>query len=221
MKEHWVLSRSEKMSENDVKQIDFNEDTLNILYDTAVAIRKENHNNPDNKTIFSSLNKQKATIDAAMHIAYILTQLKDRVLVVNLDGQSVAYVEEYIHSKAKPNLFTTLKTSMFLSEAINPTECEKLDIIHVEDLPEEDLKKKFNEYNVLSKLSPLKNYYDNIFIIGPEVSNIDSYGTYLELADSALTVISAKNNNRKDLKHYLQKINLFNVKSFGILRKAD
>ena len=40
MKEHWVLSRSEKMSENDVKQIDFNEDTLNILYDTAVAIRK-------------------------------------------------------------------------------------------------------------------------------------------------------------------------------------
>ena len=35
------------MSENDVKQIDFNEDTLNILYDTAVAIRKENHNNPD------------------------------------------------------------------------------------------------------------------------------------------------------------------------------
>src|SRR5699024_7667378 len=162
---------------------------LNILYDTAVAIRKENHNNPDNKTIFSSLNKQKATIDAAMHIAYILTQLKDRVLVVNLDGQSVAYLEEYIHSKAKPNLFTTLK-------------------------------KKFNEYNVLSKLSPLKNYYDHIFIIGPEVSNIDSYGTYLELADSAVTVISAKNNNRKDLKHYLQKINLFNVKSFGILRKA-
>jgi len=209
------------MSDNELSNKEFSEDTLNALYDTAVAIRKENHNNPDNKTLFSSLNKQVATIDAAMHIAYILTQLKDRVLVVNLDGQSVPYVEEYIHSKAKPNLFTTLKTSMFLSEAIKPTECERLDIIHVEDLPEDELRVKFNEYNVLSKLSPLKNYYDHIFIIGPAVTSIDNYGTYLELADSAVTVISAKNNNRKELKHYLQKINLFNVKSFGILRKVD
>ena len=110
---------------------------------------------------------------------------------------------------------------MFLSEAINQTKYEKLDIIHVEEMPETELMDKFSQYNVLSKLSPLKNYYDHIFIIGPEFQKLENYGAILELADTAVTVISAKKNDRYELNHYLQKISLFNVKSFGILRKAD
>lgn len=209
------------MSESKEKLIDFDEDIINKLYDTAMAIRNENHDNPNNKTLFSSIDQRMATVDAAMHIAYILTELKDKVLVVNLDAASIGSIEEYIHSKAKPNLFTTLKTSMFLSEAINQSSYEKLDIIHIEEMPEEELMDKFSQYNVLSKLAPLKNYYDHIFIIGPEFEKLDNYGVFLELADSAVTVISAKKNDRHALNHFLQKINLFNVKSFGILRKAD
>lgn len=209
------------MSGTEDRSIDFDEEIINKLYDTAIAIRNENHDNPNNKTIFSSVDKRMATVDAAMHIAYILTELKDKVLVVNFDSESTAAIEEYIHSKAKPNLFTTLKHSMFLSEAINQSEYEKLDIIHVEEMNENALMAKFGEHNVLSKLSPLKNYYDHIFIIGPPFSEYENYGVFLELADSAVTVIDAKKNDRHELNHYLQKINLFNVKSFGILRKAD
>lgn len=209
------------MNENEERQIDFNEDIINKLYDTAIAIRNENHGNPNNKTLFSSVNQGPATVEAAMHIAYILTELKDKVLVVNLDSSSTEQLEEYIHSKSKPNLFSTLRTSMFLSEAINQTRYEKLDVIHVEEMPEKELMDKFSQYNILSKLSPLKNYYDHIFIIGPEFQELENYGAILELADTAVTVVSAKKNDRYELNHYLQKINLFNVKSFGILRKAD
>lgn len=207
------------MSTNEEAETVFNKDLLNTLYDTAIAIRKENHDNPKNKTIFSSLTEQEATIEATVHIAYLLSTLKDRVLIVNLDGQAFGQVEDYIHSKAKANLFTTLKTSMFLSEAIQPTTFDRLDVIHIEDLSDEEVFNKFNEYNVLSKLSPLTNYYDHIFIIGPTVVDMENYGTYLELADSAVTIISAHKNDKKELSKYLQKINLFNVKSFGILRK--
>lgn len=209
------------MSESEERLIDFDEDIINKLYDTAIAIRNENHDNPNNKTLFSSVDQRMATVDAAMHIAYILTELKDKVLVVNLDSSSTGSIEEYIHSKAKPNLFSTLRISMFLSEAINQTKYEKLDIIHVEEMPENELMDKFSQYNVLSKLSPLKNYYDHIFIIGPEFQELENYGAILELADTAVTLVSAKKNDRYELNHYLQKINLFNVKSFGILRKAD
>lgn len=209
------------MNENEERQIDFNEDIINKLYDTAIAIRNENHDNPNNKTLFSSVDQGQAVVDAALHIAYILTELKDKVLVLNLDSSRTSQLEEYIHSKSKPNLFSTLRTSMFLSEAINQTKYEKLDIIHVEEMPENELMDKFSQYNVLSKLSPLKNYYDHIFIIGPESQSMENYGVILELADSAVTVISSKKNDRYELNHYLQKINLFNVKSFGILRKAD
>lgn len=209
------------MSKNEERLIDFDEDIINKLYDTAIAIRNENYDNPNNKTLFSSVDQRIATADAAMHIAYLLTELKDKVLVVNLDSSSTSIVEEYIHSKSKPNLFTTLKTSMFLSEAINQSKYEKLDIIHVEELAENELMEKFNQYNVLSKLAPLKNYYDHIFLIGPEFQSMENYGVFLELADSAVTVISANKNDKRELNQYLQKINLFNVKSFGILRKAD
>lgn len=209
------------MSESEERLIDFDEDIINKLYDTAIAIRNENHDNPNNKTLFSSVDQRMATVDAAMHIAYILTELKDKVLIVNLDSSSTVSIENYIHSKAKPNLFSTLRISMFLSEAINQTKYEKLDIIHVEEMPENELMDKFSQYNVLSKLSPLKNYYDHIFIIGPEFQELENYGAILELADTAVTVVSAKKNDRYELNHYLQKINLFNVKSFGILRKAD
>lgn len=209
------------MSEREERVIDFNEDIINKLYDTAIAIRNENHDNPNNKTLFSSVDQSTATVDAAMHIAYILTELKDKILVVNLDSSSTANIEEYIHSKAKPNLFTTLKSSMFLSDAINQSKYEKLDIIHVEALSEDELVDKFSQYNILSKLAPLKNYYNHIFIIGPEFQSMSNYGVILELADSAVTVISANKNDKRELNQYLQKINLFNVKSFGILRKAD
>lgn len=209
------------MNENEERQIDFNEDIINKLYDTAIAIRNENHDNPNNKTLFSSVDQGQAVVDAALHIAYILTELKDKVLVLNLDSSRTSQLEEYIHSKSKPNLFSTLRTSMFLSEAINQTKYEKLDIIHVEEMTENELMDKFSQYNVLSKLSPLKNYYDHIFIIGPEFQELENYGAILELADTAVTVVSVKKNDRYELNHYLQKINLFNVKSFGILRKAD
>ena len=209
------------MSEREERVIDFNEDIINKLYDTAIAIRNENHDNPNNKTLFSSVDQGTATVDAAMHIAYILTELKDKILVVNLDSSSTVNIEEYIHSKAKPNLFTTLKSSMFLSDAINQSKYEKLDIIHVEDMSEDELMDKFSQYNILSKLAPLKNYYNHIFIIGPEFQTMSNYGVILELADSAVTVISANKNDKRELNQYLQKINLFNVKSFGILRKAD
>ena len=209
------------MNENEERLMDFNEDVINKLYDTAIAIRNENHDNPNNKTLFSSVDQGMATVEAAMHIAYILTELKDKVLVVNLDSSSTENIESYIHSKAKPNLFTTLSTSMFLSEAIQHSKYEKLDIIHVEDMAEGELMKKFSQYNVLSKLSPLKSYYNHIFLIGPEFQTMENYGPILELADSAVTVISSKKNDRHELNHYLQKINPFNVKSFGILRKAD
>src|SRR5699024_3921577 len=118
------------MNENEERLMDFNEDVINKLYDTAIAIRNENHDNPNNKTLFSSVDHGMATVEAAMHIAYILTELKDKVLVVNLDSSSTENIESYIHSKAKPNLFTTLSTSMFLSEAIQHSKYEKLDIIH-------------------------------------------------------------------------------------------
>lgn len=209
------------MSKYEENVIDFNEDIINKLYDSAIAIKNENHDNPNNKTLFSSVNQRMATVDAAMHIAYILTELKDKVLIVNLDAESIGSIEEYIHSNAKPNLFSTLKTSMFLSDAINQSKYEKLDIIHIEEMAEEEMMDKFSQYNILSKLSPLKNYYDHIFIIGPEFERMNNYGVFLELADSAVTVMSARKNDRYVLNQYLQKINLFNVKSFGILRKAD
>ena len=220
-KKHWVLSRSDTLNKYEEKQTDFDGVILNKLYDTAMAIRSNNHDNTNNKNLFSSINQKEAVVEAAVHIAYILTELKDKVLIVNLDSSSTETVEKYIHSNAKPNLFTTLEHSIFLSDAINHTKYERLDIIHVEGLEKQELLKRFSQHNLLSKVSHLKSYYNHIFLIGPEFQSMENYGAILELADTAVTVISSKKNDRHELNHYLQKINLFNVKSFGILRKAD
>ena len=45
------------MSETEDKYVDFVK-VINKLYDTAIAIRNENHDNPNNKTIFSSIDKE-------------------------------------------------------------------------------------------------------------------------------------------------------------------
>lgn len=201
------------------ESVDFDERTIHNLYDTALAIKKENHNSSKNKFLFISFDKQDAKVEAAIHIAYILSVLKENVLVINLDSESINQVEKYIHSNAKPNLFGTLEETLFLSEAINHTKYDKLDIIHVESMSEEELIFSLNEKKVPLKISKLKSYYNHIVIIGPRIRDLENYGAYMELTNNVITVIDAKNNDKYQLQNLLQKFKLFNVKSFGILRK--
>lgn len=211
------MQRSQsKASTNEIS-----ENTLSHLYETAIVIKNGVEEGNHKSVLFSSIDNRKATIESAVHISFLLTQLKKKVLLVNLDHHNTDCINEYLQTEEKPKLISQLKSSSYISEAISRTQYENLDTIGIEEIDEDEFATTVNQYDLKSKLQPLTNYYDLLIIVGPEKKHFNYYANVYELSDSAITIVNSKNNDKNLLKKHIDKFKVFNIRSFGILRKDN
>ena len=208
-------SQSEKL-ENEIS-----ENTLSHLYETAIVIKNGVEEGNYKSVLFSSIDNREATIESAVHIGFLLTQLKKKVLLVNLDHQNSGCINEYLQTEKKATLISQLRNSAYISEAITRTQYENLDSIGIEEIDEDEFATTVNQFDLKSKLQPLTNYYDLLIIVGPETKKFNYYANVYELSDSAVTVVNSKNNDKDLLKKHIDKFKVFNIRSFGILRKDN
>ncbi len=199
---------------------DLNPQTLDALYNPAKSILNSSEKKDMGAVLFSSVNDAEGTFNAACHISYIFTQLEKKVLVLNLDLYNYTGLNRYFETSGDKTLIETITVSSYLSEAIQQTQYENLDIISLEEVKEQVFIEMLNTNDIKSRLNPLKNYYDLVLIIGPEAQNFEQYANIFELADSAVTVSKDKTSDYKALKHHIDKLGLFNIVSFGIIRNS-
>lgn len=204
-------------SENNTYEMD--ETVLQNLYETSIVVKNGLEERGYKSVLFSSLTEREATAEAAVHIGYLLTQLKKKVLIVNLDYQSSNMIEGYLHADKESSLIAQLKESAYISEAIAQSQYTDLDLIGIEEIDENEFVSAVNNYDLKSKLKPLTNYYDALIVVGPGENFSKYHANILELVDSAVTIVNSKRNDRKRLKSYMDKFKVFNIRSFGIIRK--
>ncbi|MFD2830017.1 ParA family protein [Corticicoccus populi] len=192
---------------------------LKKLYDSAIVVKNGIEERGYKSVLFSSLSEREATAEAAVHIGYLLTQLKKKVLIVNLNHKSSDLVDGYLKADKGASLIKQLKESAYISEAIAQSQYSNLDLIEIEEVTSDEFVSAVNEYDLKSKLSPLTNYYDVLIVIGPGEEHFSYYANILELVDSAVTIVNSRKNDRKRLKTYMDKFKVFNIRSFGIIRK--
>ena len=211
------MQRSQsKKSTNEIS-----ENTLSHLYETAIVIKNGVEEGNYKSVLFSSIDNREATIESAVHIGFLLTQLKKKVLLVNLDHHNSGCINEYLQTEKRAALISQLKNSAYISEAITRTQYENFDTIGIEEIDEDEFATTVNQYDLKSKLQPLTNYYDLLIIVGPEMKSFNYYANVYELSDSAITIVNSKNNDKNLLKKHIDKFKVFNIRSFGILRKDN
>src|SRR5699024_2877697 len=96
--------------------------------------------------------------------------LEKKVLLVNLDLGHVDGLGTYFETDGAKTLVETVSNSYYLSEAIQQTQYENLDVIALEEVGEPEFIEVLNTRDIKSKLNPLKNYYDLVLIIGDRKS---------------------------------------------------
>ena len=199
---------------------DLDATVLDVLYNSAKSILNTSEEKGLGTVLFSSVNDAEGTFKAASHISYILTQLERKVLLVNLDLGHTDGLGTYFETDGSKTLVETVSSSYYLSEAIQQTQYENLDVIALEEVGEPEFIEVLNTKDIKSKLNPLKNYYDLVLLIGPEAERFEHYSNIFELADGTVTVSRDKTSNYKDLKRHIDKLGLFNIVSFGIIRNS-
>ena len=200
---------------------EISENTLSHLYETAIVIKNGVEVGDYKSVLFSSIDNREATIESAVHIGFLLTQLKKKVLLVNLDHHNSGCINEYLQTEKRAALISQLKNSAYISEAITRTQYDNLDAVGIEEIDEDEFATTVNQYDLKSKLQPLTNYYDLLMIVGPEMKSFNYYANIYELSDSAVTIVNSKNNDKDLLKKHVDKFKVFNIRSFGILRKDN
>ncbi|WP_052256882.1 ParA family protein [Salinicoccus sp. YB14-2] len=210
-----------RRSPRDMVSREISEDILSDLYETAIVIKNGVDERQYDSMLVSSIDNREATIEAAVHIGYLLTQFKKKVLLVNLDPENIYTIDEYLDPDKEADLISQLKHSSYISESISRSQYENFDSVGVEKITEDDFATTVNQYDLKSKLQPLTNYYDLMIVVGPEADKFNYYANILELVDSALTVVNNKTNDRRLLKKHMDKFRVFNIRSFGIIRKDN
>lgn len=208
-------------SQSKISANDISENTLSHLYETAIVIKNGMEEENYKSVLFSSIDNREATIESAVHIGYLLTQLNKKVLLVNLDHHNSGCINEYLQIEKRASLISQLKSSAYISEAISQTQYENFDSIGIEAIDEDEFATTVNQYDLKSKLQPLTNYYDLLIVVGPETKSFNYYANIYELSDSAITITNSKNNDKNLLKKHIDKFKVFNIRSFGILRKDN
>lgn len=210
-----------KRAQNDQGRRKIDDSVLNRLYEPAMVIKNGIEEKGYNSVLFSSVDERTATVEAAVHISYLLTQLNKKVLVVNLDYRNLNLLKDYLEPNKNPSLISQLKESAYISESIAQTQYANLDLIEVEEISDDEFATTVNDFDFKSKLQPITNYYDVLIVIGPETASFEYYANVYELADSALTIVNDQRNGRKALKAHVDKLGLFNIRSFGIIKKCN
>lgn len=199
---------------------DLDTQVLDSLYNSAKSILSTCEKNGLSAVLFTSINDAEGALTATTHIGYILTQLKKKILVINMDLNNPENLEKYLEKNNDETLIDVVTKSSYLSEAIQQTQYENLDTINLGQTDQQRFLEILNTKDIKSKLNPLKNYYDVVLIIGPEAKDFEQYSNIFELADGAVTLSRDKTSNYKDLKHHIDKLGLFNIVSFGIIRNS-
>lgn len=199
---------------------DLDTQVLDSLYNSAKSILNTCEKNDLSAVLFTSINDAEGALTATTHIGYILTQLKKKILVINMDLNNPENLEKYLEKNNDETLIDVVTKSSYLSEAIQQTQYENLDTINLGQTDQQRFLEILNTKDIKSKLNPLKNYYDVVLIIGPEAKDFEQYSNIFELADGAVTLSRDKTSNYKDLKHHIDKLGLFNIVSFGIIRNS-
>ena len=193
---------------------------LDSLYNSAKTIINVAAQKDLGTVLFTSVNDKKGTKTVASHISYILTQLEKKVLLINLDLNNPDGLNAYFNISNDGKLIETVNTSSYLSEAIQQTQYENLDVISLGEVEETEFIEILNTKDIKRKLNPLKNYYDMVLLIGPEAEQFEHYSNIFELAESSVTVSRDKTSDYKALKRHIDKLGLFNIVSFGIIRNS-
>lgn len=199
---------------------DLDSQILDALYDSAKSVLNVSEQKNLGTVLFTSVNDAIGTMTASVHISYILTQLRKKVLLVNLDLKNPSALELYFDISGGSKLIETINQSSYLSEAIQQTQYENLDVITLEEVEESEFIEVLNTKSIKTKLNPLKNYYDLVLIIGPEANDFEHYSNIFELAESAVTVSKDKTSDFRKVKSHVDKLGLFNIASFGIIRNS-
>lgn len=208
-----------RRSRNEPILKEISEDTLDKLYDAAMAIKNGAEESDYKSVLFSSMDNREATLEAAIHIGYFLVQLKKKILIVNFDSVNNQHINEYLELNKGVDLISQLRHSAYISESIARSQYENLDLMGIEEISEDEFATIANHYNLKNKLKPLTNYYDLMIVIGPEADTFNYYANIMEITDCAITVVNSRKNNKKALKSHLEKFEVFNIRSFGIIRK--
>src|SRR5699024_1180032 len=116
--------------------------------------------------VYSSSDNREATIESAVYIGFLLTQLKKKVLLVNLDHHNTGCINEYLQIENNAALISQLKSSAYISEAITRTQYDDFDTMGIEEIDEDEFATTVNQYDLKSKLQPLTNYYDLLIVVG-------------------------------------------------------
>src|SRR5699024_6182764 len=182
---------------------------LDVLYNSAKSILNTSEEKGLGTVLFSSVNDAEGTFKAASHISYILTQLERKVLLVNLDLGHTDGLGTYFETDGAKTLVETVSSTYYLSEAIQQTQYENLDVIALEEVGEPEFIEVLNTKDIKAKLHPLKNYYDLVLVIGPETQKFEHYSNIFELADGTVTVSKDKTSDYKALKRHIDKLGLF------------
>ncbi|AKG73416.1 tyrosine-protein kinase family protein [Salinicoccus halodurans] len=210
-----------RRTDGTVKEVqDLEPQILDALYNSAKSILNVSEQKELGAVLFTSVNDGEGTMTAASHISYILTQLEKKVLLINLDLNNPQGLNNYFEVSGDQKLIEIINASPYLSEAIQQTQYENLDVISLEEVDEEDFIEVLNTKNIKTKLNPLKNYYDMVFLIGPEAEQFEHYSNIFELAEGAVTVSRDKTSDYRKVKRHIDKLGLFNMVSFGIIRNS-
>lgn len=206
-------------TDTDIETYEIDDSILQPLYETSIIVKNGLEEKGYKTVLFSSVAEREATAEAAVHVGYLLTELKKKVLIVNLDHKNAGVVDGYLQAEKGASLISQLKESAYISEAIAQTQYSNLDLLGIEDITDHEFVSAVNDYDLKSKLQPLANYYDVLIVVGPETETFNYYANILELVDSSITVVNSRKNDRKRLKSHIDKFRVFNIRSFGIIRK--
>src|SRR5699024_5688574 len=100
-----------RRSQGDMVSREISDDILSDLYETAIVIKNGVEERQYDSMLLSSIDNREATIEAAVHIGYLLTQFKKKVLLVNLDPENIYTIDEYLDPDKEADLISQLKHS--------------------------------------------------------------------------------------------------------------
>src|SRR5699024_11323923 len=83
---------------------EISDDILSDLYETAIVIKNGVYERQYDSMLVSSIDNREATIEAAIHIGYLLTKFKKKVLLIKLAPQNIYTIYENLYPDSEEAL---------------------------------------------------------------------------------------------------------------------
>src|SRR5699024_9105076 len=120
-----------RRSQSDMVSRVISDEILSDLYETAIVIKNGVDERQYDTMLFRYIDNRKASIVAAVHIGYLLTEFKKKVLLVNLDTENIYTIDEYLDPDKEADLISQLKHSSYISESISRSQFENFDSVGI------------------------------------------------------------------------------------------